>query len=138
MKLYENVFIVRPSLSPAQVESIAENFANVVAKDGGKVGKSEYCGLRHLAYPIKKNTKGHYVLMNITASGTTVAELERLMRLNEDVMRFLTIAVEEHDDNPSALTQQQRTGRDNYNSTRPERGERRNNRDEEDSTPDQE
>jgi len=66
-RLYENTFIVRPDLSPGQVESLADKFSKILGKEGGEVGKIEYCGLLYLAYPIKKNAKGHYVLMNITA-----------------------------------------------------------------------
>ena len=111
---YENTFIVRPDLSPSQVESLADKFSKILQKEGAEVGKIEYCGLRHLAYPIKKNSKGHYVLMNITAEPATVLEMERNMRLDEDLLRFLTILVEEHDTSPSALMQQSRSPRDSY------------------------
>lgn len=121
MRFYESVFIARQDLSPAQVQALAETYAKLIAEDEGEVSKSEYSGLRQMAYPIKKNAMGHYVLMNVTAKPTTILELERKMRLNEDILRFLTIAVEELDPNPSALTHQVRVGREPYNPNRPSR-----------------
>jgi small subunit ribosomal protein S6 len=101
--LYENVFIARQDATPAQVEALTENFAGVIAQHGGTVGKREYWGLRGLAYRIKKNRKGHYTLMNIDAPAPAVAEMERLMRINEDVIRYLTVRVEALEDGPSAM-----------------------------------
>lgn len=103
MNLYENVFVARQDLAPNQVEALAERFANVIRENGGQVGKSEYCGVRNLAYLIKKNRRGHYVVMNITAPAAAVKEMERLMGLNEDLLRFLTLRVDEHEKGPSAL-----------------------------------
>src|SRR5688572_4456775 len=105
MALYENVFIARQDMSLTQVEALMERFSNIVTKNGGTVGKTEYCGLRNLAYPIKKNQKGHYALMNLTAPEAAIAEMERNMKLSEDVMRFLTVKVTEHETGPSAILQ---------------------------------
>lgn len=106
MKLYETVFIVRQDVTPNQVESLAQDYTKIIRDSGGEVAKTEFCGLRTLAYQIKKNTKGHYVLMNIKAKPEIVTEVERQMKLNESVLRFLTIKVEAHDPNPSSLMQQ--------------------------------
>jgi small subunit ribosomal protein S6 len=110
MPLYENVFIARQDISTAQVEALTETFATLVAEQGGKVEKREYWGLRNLSYRIKKNRKGHYVLFNLDAPPAAVSELERNMRINEDVLRYLTIRVEAHETEPSAILQNR--GRD--------------------------
>jgi small subunit ribosomal protein S6 len=101
--LYENVFIARQDISTAQVEALTDTFANLVAENGGKVEKREYWGLRNLAYRMKKNRKGHYVLFNLEAPPAAVSELERNMRINEDILRYMTIKVEEHEEGPSAM-----------------------------------
>lgn len=106
MRFYECVFIARQDATGAQVENMAKHYTSVIKNDNGNVGKIEFCGLRNLAYPIKKNKKGHYVLMNVTAESKTIAEIERQMKLSEDVLRYLTVRVESLDDNPSALMQQ--------------------------------
>lgn len=106
MRLYECVFIARQDVTASQVENMATHFTSVIKEDAGQVGKIEFCGLRTLAYPIKKNKKGHYVLMNVTAEPKTVAEVERQMKLSEDILRYMTVSVESLDDNPSALMQQ--------------------------------
>ncbi len=103
MPLYESVFIARQDISSAQAEALGETFAGVVTNMGGTVSKKEYWGLRNLAYRIKKNRKGHYMLLNVDAPPGTVAELERNMRINEDVLRYLTIKVEELEEGPSAI-----------------------------------
>lgn len=103
MSYYECVFIVRQDIPAAQVETIATSFADIVAKNGGKVTKTEQWGLRTLAYRIKKNKKGHYVLFNLDAPHAAVAEMERNMRLHEDVLRYLTVSVEELEAGPSAI-----------------------------------
>ncbi len=105
MAFYEMVFIARQDLSAAQVEAMATNYIDVLKQGKGEVTKTEFCGLRTLAYSIKKNRKGHYVLMNIEAPAPAVKEMERQMRINEDILRFLTIKVEELDPEPSALMQ---------------------------------
>jgi small subunit ribosomal protein S6 len=105
MPFYENIFIARQDISTTQVEALTETFANLVAENGGKVEKREYWGLRNLAYRIKKNRKGHYVLFNLEAPPAAVNELERNMRINEDVLRYLTVRVEELEAGPSAMMQ---------------------------------
>jgi small subunit ribosomal protein S6 len=111
MPLYENVFIARQDISGAQVDALADTFTQLVADNGGEVKKREYWGLRNLAYRMRKNRKGHYVLLNIAAPPATVAELERTMRINEDVIRYLTIRVDALEEGPSAVMQS-RGGRD--------------------------
>ncbi|HXE28546.1 MAG TPA: 30S ribosomal protein S6 [Stellaceae bacterium] len=105
MPFYENIFIARQDISTAQVEALADTFANLVSENGGKVEKREYWGLRNLSYRIKKNRKGHYVLFNLEAPAAAVSELERNMRINEDVLRYLTIRVEALETEPSAMMQ---------------------------------
>ena len=105
MAFYENVFIARQDLAPQQAEALAQTFTELVAGQGGKVTKSEYWGLRNLSYPIKKNRKGHYTLLNLDAPAAAVAELERQMRLHEDVLRYLTVRVETLEEGPSAMLQ---------------------------------
>lgn len=106
MNLYETVFIVRQDSTSAQVESLAQDYIKVIRDHGGEVSKTEFCGLRTLAYPIKKNKKGHYVLMNVQSAPAGVNEMERLMKLNENVLRHLSVRVEALDPNPSPLMQQ--------------------------------
>src|SRR5580704_18183164 len=105
MPLYENVFIARQDISGAQVDALADQFTQLIADQGGEVKKREYWGLRNLAYRMNKNRKGHYVLFNIDAPPAAIAELERTMRINEDVLRYLTIRVDAHDDGPSVVMQ---------------------------------
>ena len=105
MPLYENVFIARQDISGAQVDTLADAFAQLVADNGGEVKKREYWGLRNLAYRMRKNRKGHYVLMNFSAGPAAIAELERTMRINEDVIRYMTIRVDELEDGPSVVMQ---------------------------------
>lgn len=105
MPLYEHVFLARQDISSQQVESLVDHFKSVVAENGGEVGKVEYWGLKSIAYRLRKNRKAHYTLMNITAPGDAIAEMERQMRINEDVLRYLTIRVDEHEEGPSAMMQ---------------------------------
>jgi len=105
MPYYESVFIARQDVSSAQVNGLADNFAEIIGTNGGQVTKREYWGLKTLAYRIKKNRKGHYVLFNIDGPWAAVAEMERNMRLNEDVLRYLTIKVDELEEGPSAVMQ---------------------------------
>lgn len=106
MRNYETVFIVRQDATPGQVEALAQSYAEVIRAHGGEVGKTEFCGLRTLAYRIKKNKKAHYVLMNLGATSAGIVEMERQMKLSEDVLRYLTVTVEALDNNPSPLMQQ--------------------------------
>src|SRR5213593_3116946 len=103
MPLYENVFIARQDISGAQAEALADGFVQLIADQGGEVKKREYWGLRNLAYRMNKNRKGHYVLFNIDGPPAAVAELERTMRINEDVLRYMTLRVDEHEEGPSPV-----------------------------------
>ena len=105
MPLYESVYIARPDISATQVETLTGEFSKIIEDNGGKIAKDEYWGLKSLAYRIKKNRKGHYSLMNIDAPAAALAELERNMRLNEDVLRYMSIRVDEHEEGPSVMMQ---------------------------------
>ena len=127
MPFYECVFIVRQDVPAPQVESLANSFADIVRNGGGKVEKIEQWGLRNLAYRINKNKKGHYVLFNLDAASDAVLELERNMRINEDVLRFLTVRVEKLETEPSAiLRKDERAERPGFGDRgdRPDRGDR--------------
>ena len=112
MPLYESTFIARPDISSQQVDGLAEQFREILTEAGGEIAKTEYWGLRSLAYRIKKNRKGHYYFMNIDAPAEAIDAMERTMRINEDVIRYLTVRVDEHDPNPAPLTQSRGRGRD--------------------------
>jgi small subunit ribosomal protein S6 len=103
MPLYETVLIARNDVTQQQVETIADEIGVELDTDGGAVKKREYWGLRGLAYRIKKNRKGHYMLLGLDAKPASVNEMERLLGLNEDVLRFMTIRVDALDENPSAI-----------------------------------
>jgi small subunit ribosomal protein S6 len=105
MSLYENIFIARQDISGAQVDALADTFTQLVTDNGGEVKRREYWGLRNLAYRMRKNRKGHYVLFNIDAPPAAIAELERTMRINEDVIRYLTIRVDALEEGPSVIMQ---------------------------------
>src|SRR5579871_1790348 len=105
MSLYECVFIARQDIAQPQVEALAEQFAGVISGLGGQVKKREYWGLRNISFRIKKNRKGHYMLFNLDTPPEAVKELERQMGINEDVLRFLTVRVEELEEGPSAVMQ---------------------------------
>ena len=101
MPLYEHVFLARQDISQAQVEALQKEYSQVIEEGGGRIGKTEYWGLKTLAFKIKKNRKAHYSLMNIDAPPAAVAEMERRMSLSPDVIRFLTVRVEKHETEPS-------------------------------------
>ena len=105
MPLYEHVFISRQDLSSAQAEGLVEHFTTVLSDNGGKLIDSEYWGVKTMAYKINKNRKGHYAYMRTDAPSDAVQEMERLMRLHEDVMRVLTVKVDEHAEGPSVQMQ---------------------------------
>jgi small subunit ribosomal protein S6 len=105
MRCYEHTFIARQDLSSAQAQTLAETYAGVVAEHGGEVTKTEYWGLRNLAYRIKKNRKGHYLHLNLKASTAAIDELERQERLSDDVVRYLTVRVDEVSEEPSIIMQ---------------------------------
>ncbi len=117
MPLYEHVMISRQDLSSAQAESLIEHFGTVLADNEGKLVMSEYWGVKTMAYKINKNRKGHYAFMRTDAPAPAIQEMERLMRLHDDVMRVLTIKVDEHAEGPSVQMQK-----------REERGDRRRDR----------
>jgi len=132
MPLYENVFIARQDISGAQVDALADTFTQLVADQGGEIKKREYWGLRNLAFRMNKNRKGHYMLFNIDAPAAAIAELERTMRINEDVLRYLTLRVDQLDEGPSAVMQSRgsredrpRRDRDRYGEGRERYGEPR-------------
>ena len=112
MALYESVFIARQDVTPAQVDALTETFEKIITGLGGSVSKKESWGLRTMAYKIKKNRKGHYVLMNIDAPADAIHEMERQMRLNEDVLRTLTTRVDELEEGPSAVLRAKERGDD--------------------------
>ncbi len=103
MPLYEHVFLARQDLSQAQVDVLAASATEIVQAGKGKVTKTESWGLKSLAYKIARNRKAHFVLLNIDAPTGVVAELERQTSINEDVIRFMTIRVEEHEEGPSVM-----------------------------------
>jgi small subunit ribosomal protein S6 len=118
MSLYEHVFMARQDVTSQQVDALVEQYKEVITGNGGSVGKVEYWGVKTLAYRIRKNRKAHFTLMNLDAPPAAVAEMERQMRINEDVLRFITIRVKAHEEEPSAMMQ--RRDRDD----RGERGDR--------------
>lgn len=118
MPLYEHVFLARQDVTAQQVEELTTRFKGVIEANGGSVGKTEYWGVKSLTYRINKNRKAHFTLMNIDAPAAAVQELERQQRIDEDVLRILTLRVEAHEDGPSAMLQKR--DRDD----RGERGER--------------
>ena len=105
MALYEHVFLARQDLSQSQVDQLAANATEIVEKNEGRVTKTETWGLKNLAYKIDRNRKAHFVMLNIEGPGAVVHELERQTRINEDIIRYLTIRVDEHEEGPSAMMQ---------------------------------
>ena len=101
--LYEHVFLARQDLSQAQVDALAAAATEIVEANQGKVTKTETWGLKNLAYKIKRNRKAHFVLLNIDGPGSVVAELERQTRINEDIIRYMTIRVDAHEEGPSVM-----------------------------------
>src|SRR3974390_2786763 len=128
MPLYEHVFLARQDASPQQVEELTAQMTGVVEQHGGKVTKTENWGVRSLTYRINKNRKAHFVLLNVDAPSTAIAEIERQERISEDVIRYLSVRVEEHEEGPSAMMR--KADRDRERDDRPgggyrgERGER--------------
>lgn len=105
MAFYEHTFIARQDISVAQAETLLEHFGKILSDNGGKIVGTEYWGLKTLAYKINKNRKGHYCFMRSDSPADAVAEMERLMRLHDDVMRGLTIKVDAHSDEPTIMMQ---------------------------------
>ena len=128
MALYEHVFLARQDLAQAQVDALAEAATKIVTDGQGKVTKTETWGLRSLAYRIAKNRKAHYVMLEIDAPAGVVAELERQTQINEDVIRYMTIKVDAHEQGPSAMMRRNERDRarreDGDRGDRPDRGDR--------------
>lgn len=123
MPRYEHTFLVRQDVTAQQVTGLMNTYKEVVEKLGGKVGKTEYWGLKSTAYKIKKNRRAHYAFFNIEAPHEAVLEMERQMRISSDVIRFLTVRVEELDEKPSIMMRKQ-DERDRERGERGERGDR--------------
>ena len=103
MPLYEHTVIARPDLSTQQAQALSDTFGEILTAEGGKLGKVEYWGLRTLAYRVKKHRKGHYLHINVDAPAAAITELERQQRIHEDVLRYLTVRVEKHEEGPSQV-----------------------------------
>src|SRR5436853_772140 len=125
MPLYEHVYLARQDVTAQQVETLTEQYKAVIEQLGGKVAKTEYWGVKSLAYRMRKNRKAHMTLMNVDAPAPALAELERQQRINEDVLRYITIRVDEHETEPSAMMR--KAARDRERDER--RGDRRRDRD---------
>jgi small subunit ribosomal protein S6 len=115
MPLYEHVFLARQDASAQQVEDLTKQFQGVIEGLGGKVTKNEYWGVKSLSFRIRKNRKAHFTFLNVDAPPAAISEIERQERLNEDVLRFMTVRVEEHEEGPSVMMRK---------SDREERGDR--------------
>ena len=130
MALYEHVFLARQDLAQAQVDALAENAKKIIDDNNGRVVKTENWGLRSLAYKIAKNRKAHYVMLEIDAPGDVVAELERQTQINEDVIRYMTVKVDGHEEGPSVMMRksdrdrERRGDREGGREGRPDRGDR--------------
>ena len=128
MSLYEHVFLARQDLSQAQVDALAEAATKIVEEHKGKVIKTETWGLRTLTYKIQKNRKAHFVMLDIDASGDTIAELERQTRMNEDIIRYMTVRVDKHEVGPSVMMRKsdrpERSERGGFGGDRPDHGDR--------------
>lgn len=124
MALYEHVFLARQDLSQQQVDALVEQYKGVIEENGGKVGRIENWGLKSLAYRVKKNRKAYFTLMDFDAPAAALKEMERQMGLSEDILRFMTIRVEAHEEGVSAMMQR----RDDRERERGDRGPRRDDR----------
>jgi small subunit ribosomal protein S6 len=137
MPLYEHVYLARQDLSAQQVDELTAQLSGVIGQMGGKVTKTEYWGLKSLTYRMRKNRKAHMTLLNVDAPAAALNEIERQERLNEDVLRYLTIRVEEHEEGPSAMMRKADRDREDRGERGDrggrERGERRPRRDEGDN-----
>ena len=132
MPLYEHVFLARQDLAQAQVDALAQDATKIIEDNGGKVVKTETWGLRSLAYRIQKNRKAHYVMLEVDAPASLVAELERQTQINEDVIRYMTIKVDAHEPGPSAMMRRNERSERKGRGDRDDRGPRRD-RDDRDS-----
>ncbi len=111
MALYEHMLIARQDISAQAVDALATHLKTIIENEGGKVEKQEYWGLRTLAYRIKKNRKGHYVLLNLNAPANAISELERQLKINEDVLRFITVRVEAFEQSNSSRKREESSRR---------------------------
>jgi small subunit ribosomal protein S6 len=123
MPLYEHVYLARQDVSAQQVEDLTKQYTGVIEQMGGKIAKSEYWGVKSLSFRIRKNRKAHFTLLNLDAPPAAINEVERQMRLNEDILRFITVRVEEHEEGPSAMMRKVDRDRDR-DERRGERGDR--------------
>ncbi len=123
MPFYEHVYLARQDASAQQVEELTAQLKGVIEGLGGSVAKTEYWGVKSLSYRLRKNRKAHFTLMNLNAPPPAINEIERLERLNEDVLRYLTIRVDEHEEGPSAMMRRAERDRDR-DERRGERGDR--------------
>jgi small subunit ribosomal protein S6 len=123
MSLYEHVYLARQDASAQQVEELTAHLKSVVEGMGGSIAKTEYWGVKSLSYRLRKNRKAHFTLMNLNAPAAAINEIERLERLNEDVVRYLTIRVDEHEEGPSAMMRRAERDRDR-DERRGDRGDR--------------
>jgi small subunit ribosomal protein S6 len=105
MPLYEHVFMARQDVTPQQVEGMVDQYRGVIEANGGAIEKTEMWGVKSLAYRIKKNRKAHFAMFNLNAPAAAVAEMERQMRINEDILRFMTVRVEALESDPSVMMQ---------------------------------
>ena len=121
MPYYESVLIARQDISSQQVDALTESLTAIIGENGGQVTKTEYWGLRNMAYRMNKNRKGHYVLMNLDAPAGAVQEFERNMRINEDVLRYLTIKVDELEEGPSIQMQSRHAREERHRGRRDDR-----------------
>jgi small subunit ribosomal protein S6 len=128
MPLYEHVYLARQDASTQQVEELTAQLKGVIEGLGGSIAKNEYWGVKSLSYRLRKNRKAHFTLMNVNAPPAAINEIERLERLNEDVLRYLTIRVEEHEEGPSAMMRRAERDRDS-DDRRSDRGDRFGDRD---------
>lgn len=124
MALYEHVFLARQDLAQAQVDALAETATKIIEDNGGKVVRTETWGLRNIAYRIAKNRKAHYVTLDFDAPPTVVAELERQTQINEDVIRYMTIKVDEHENGPSVMMRRGDRDKRDRDGERGDRGDR--------------
>ena len=129
MSQYECVFVARQDLSQSQTETLTETYTKVLSDNKAKVANHEYWGLKNLAYPIKKNKRGHYVMLNVEGPSEAIQEMERQMRFNEDVIRYLSIKVDAFQESPSIMMRQQERdrdfgGKDKFSRDRGDRNER--------------
>jgi small subunit ribosomal protein S6 len=123
MALYEHMLIARQDISAQAVDALATHLKTIVETEGGKVEKQEYWGLRTLAFRIKKNRKGHYVLLNLNAPANAIFELERQLKINEDVLRFLTVRVDAFEQSNSSRKREREAGREEGRDRKPREGE---------------